>query len=491
MLVASYCIDHRACMHLDIFTHALHVLCHFIITHITAALICILCTLVAAGCAPRASLMPADRSRLQTVKSLFTVRASDFCNSSDAQSLPARPSPPLLAPAPSFASPIVCDINSSLPGHDNFDEAFGRAIREHLAPWLKSRRPMDLRTLHQHLTRSGLVPWCRLQTCLIRGRIYVRAFGRSKEPGRFTAESLGASRQHAALLGFAELLRSQQRLARVDVCISLNCQDRPAIHKPPLNPRNYSEGTVGHCQRLRLLSRSGSPRVDMLCNMSLALQRIKQPPALALSYMTTDDHHDVPWPDYLHWGKPQHHVAHWQTMRDAILQQSRLLPYTSRQPRMLYASKLMHTDRSVAGRLRNFFFQYMPLRFHFTRHCLERCTEASGTAQGEEFLDLEWEPGRALSRLYAEAAAQRTEETAARSVAHRTARQEQDDAHNEGGGIQRRGEDGRGSERLSGDPMLGLSAPQFTYKCQYQAILMLQGRSAWLDHFLMELVCLL
>jgi len=196
--------------------------------------------------------------------------------------------------------------------------------------------------------------------------------------------------------------------------------------------------------------------------------------------MSSLDHYDVPWPDYLFAGKPPSGIPSWRVLHADLLQHARRLPYAERFDRMLYASKLMHTDRSVPKDARAFFASYMPLRHSFTRQCLEQCglsqgstprvaaasgldaTASAGGPRDFSSLDLEFEPGKAMASL--------------RGIA----------------GLGSNGSAG-GSPVAIGDPGRsdGSAAAgwQFKYKCTYQSILLLQGRSAWLDHFKMEMAC--
>jgi len=162
---------------------------------------------------------------------------------------------------------------------------------------------------------------------------------------------------------------------------------------------------------------------------------MRQRPALVLSYMSSLDHFDVPWPDYLFWGRPASRTASWASVLDAILAEADSVPFSSRLRRTLYASKLLVRDN-------NFFRMYMPLRRAFALNCLYNCTHAPSR------LDAEVNVSAVLSSLDKQ----------------------------------------RASGALGGADHQ-LASHQFRYKCWYRSLLILNGRSAWLDHFKADVAC--
>lgn len=201
--------------------------------------------------------------------------------------------------------------------------------------------------------------WCRLHICLVNGRLFVRAYARDKSPGTFRTEHLSGTRHAAALLHLAQMLADDQvastepQLASTTVCFSISCGDRPCVGRPALL-RGITNLTSGRCDRPHKLSGN----LSVPCAQHARRKDMRVP--LVFSYMSSVDHHDVPWPDYLFAGKPQSGVPRWSVLRRALLKHSSQLPYHLRDERMLYASKLMHTDRSVRREARTFFAQCGP-----------------------------------------------------------------------------------------------------------------------------------
>ena len=177
-----------------------------------------------------------------------------------------------------------------------------------------------------------------------------------------------------------------KRHAIPNVCVTLSCSDRPVVPKRSV--------------------------------------RRRQPP-LILSYMTSRDHFDVPWPDYLFWGRPASQAAAWSTVHKAVLNEAGRLPFHQRLRRTLYASKPLTQDL-------NYYKMYQPLRRAYTLSCLYNCSAPSD-------LDVEGDVPQVLSRL--------------RQLS-------QDEAHH---------------------------SYQYRYKCWYDSLLLMNGRSAWLDHFKADL----
>jgi len=441
----------------------------------------------------------AESRFLHALASNFTTPSTEFCKQRHSVGGTRRRHEPPVAVSQkpqrdvdSTPQADECATEASVPR--NFEQAFGQAIRRSLSPWAGCPA-LTLSDLRRHFEVGA--PWCRLQVCLVRGELLVRAFGRGKDDkdgkdgsggggGKLSVEYLGAERQHAALLGLAELLEVAPQLRELAVCVAFNCQDRPSAHgrtdpPPPSATRN---GTKHLPSKLAESIASASAAATALGAAPQAwCQWRPEPPPLLLSYMTSLDHWDVPWPDYLFWGldapldapQKKRAVADWATVRASVLRAADAqLPHASRARELLYCSKLMHTDeaRNPDRGLRGFYHAYMPLREAFTSRCLETCgalltrppaphepsgapsaaaaadaarADADADADADAGFDLEFQPDGAFSALR-----QHHSELWRRTWAH------------------------------------GL---QFTYKCQYRSLLLLQGRSAWLDHLKMELAC--
>ena len=222
------------------------------------------------------------------------------------------------------SSETACDAAASTPA--TFEEAYGVFVERSLAPW--ARWPhAGVRELDEDFDAAP--PWCRVQLCVIRGELHVRAFRYENRSGRLhlTKERIDGGRQTAFVLGYAALLRQHRLLP--DGCVLLSCSDRPIFSR-------------------RVRQRSGRPR-------------------MVLSYMTSADHHDLTWPDYLFWGRPGSHSASWPSVYNATLTDADALPFSQRLDRTLYASKLVTEDTT-------FFRNYMPLRREYAMRCLFNCS---------------------------------------------------------------------------------------------------------------------
>ena len=121
-------------------------------------------------------------------------------------------------------------------------------------------------------------------------------------------------------------------------------------------------------------------------------------------------------------------VEPWDAVRSGIIEQAGRIPYARRRKRMLYASSIVPDDSAT------FEARMKPIRQEFVRQCLRRCASRRHVAS---FVDVEhWD------------------ENATRVL--------------------------RELKQASAEGARGL---QFSYKCLYHSILVLQGRSAWLDHW--------
>ena len=116
-----------------------------------------------------------------------------------------------------------CPVDRAKPS--SFEEAFEKEIRTHLSPWASSMIGMS--QINYHLLHAA--SWCREQACIAGGRLFLRGWRRSgAKAGAAVSEYLSESRHHAAILGLAQVL---QRHRVDDVCVTINCQDRPAVHR--------------------------------------------------------------------------------------------------------------------------------------------------------------------------------------------------------------------------------------------------------------------
>ena len=178
--------------------------------------------------------------------SLPTIRhalAHSLCNSTSPTHTPDVSEVAARSCAPEAAEPST------------FDDAFGAAIRQRVSPWNASR--MHMHTIYSDFLHAA--EWCRVQLCTVKGRIFVRGWRQSAaRPDVAVPEFLAGGRHHAATLGFAAAL--QQHRDVVNVCVTVNCQDRPAV------PRHRSASQAAWPDR--------------------------QAP-LILSYVSSDDHMDV------------------------------------------------------------------------------------------------------------------------------------------------------------------------------------------------------
>ena len=132
-------------------------------------------------------------------------------------------------------------------------------------------------------------------------------------------------------------------------------------------------------------------------------------------------------------------VRAWDDVRRAIVDQADRVAYAARVDRMLYASSVVPNDGSFEARMK-------PLRQEFVRRCLiKRCASRGEVAS---FVDI-----------------QRFDANATRAM--------------------------RDGLRPAGSTSSSKSqhSLQFSSKCFYRSILVLQGRSAWLDHWKMDLAC--
>ena len=205
----------------------------------------------------------------------------------------------------------------------DFDQAFGPAIRAALLPWNNSIISMQM--LHTQLMFAA--PWCRVQACVVRAKLYVRGWRRSSaRPGPLLRETLIGSRQYAAILGIAGVL---ERHDVGDVCVTINCQDRPAV------PAGFLKSAASTTRPLPGRTHQSGPT--------------KRP--LLLSYMSSVDHLDVPWPDYLFWGRKAKVVGPWEETRTSILEQSRQVAYKSRE-NMIYGASVVLDGPTFESRMK-------------------------------------------------------------------------------------------------------------------------------------------
>ena len=413
-----------------------------------------------------------------------------------------------------------CATEASVPR--TFEKAYGEAIRRSLSPWAGCPA-MTLAELRRHFETGA--PWCRAQVCLVSGELHVLAFSRSKDgDGKLGVEYLGAERQHAALLGLAELLELTPQLREISVCVTFNCQDRPAAHgrndppeprSPMRSPRRNGSKAMPSKLAAAAAAAAASATTTGAAPSAWCKWRPESPPLL-LSYMTSLDHWDVPWPDYLFWGldAPQKKkaVADWATVRASVLRAAdEQLPYASRPREMLYCSKLMHTDeiRNPDRGMRGFYHAYMPLREAFTARCLETCgglltrpppqqqqqqLQQQQQQQQQQQLQQQERQQQARRRTAARGAAAAVDAVGAANVAAHGYAEAEADADADAGEFDLEYQPDRAFLALRQyHPELWrrtwARGWQFTYKCQYRSLLILQGRSAWLDHLKMELAC--
>ena len=221
----------------------------------------------------------------------------------------------------------TCEAKASVPS--TFGAAYGSEIQRQLRPW--AGRRLNLAMLRKHLDAPA--PWCRLQVCVINRRLVLRAFTMRNESTpreRLQPEYLQASRIHAALLELAEMLATAEatRLSKSAACVTLSCGDRPCVSRPPLYP-GTGNLTTGRCDR-----RDGSGLNSELRARCVEVReqhrRKREGPPLILSYMSSLDHYDVPWPDYLFAGKPPSGIPSWRVLHADLLQHARRLPYAER-----------------------------------------------------------------------------------------------------------------------------------------------------------------
>jgi len=281
--------------------------------------------------------------------------------------------------------------------------AFDDKIKEWLSPW---RGTVGLLSAMERSFWGGLRPWCRVFACVVNGELHVRALEAKTRDGKLCApESIHIQRAAAALIGLANTLR---RFPIPDVCVMLSCQDRPIQIARPYGSKLNPSST----------------------------------PPLAFAYMSSADHFDVPWPDYLFAGMPSKHIGPWDVASAQIQKYSDSIPFMQRRPLQLYAQapqKQLALDTLAQSRLDRSVkppahYGYHPLRLDFTNQCVRNCS-------------------RAAQHLFLEVQA---------------------------------------SQILSGK--LGLKPNEITgahlgAKCAYQSILVMNGRSAWLDHFPHDLSC--
>ena len=165
-------------------------------------------------------------------------------------------------------------------------------------------------------------------------------------------------------------------------------------------------------------------------------------PPLAFAYMSSRDHFDVPWPDYLFAGMPGKHIGPWEIASAQIQSYSDRTPFLQRHPHQLYAQAPQdekNLDQLARSRLDSNVmppghYGYHPLRMDFELQCVRNCSRAA------RHLFVETQAGPLLS------------------------------------------------------DKLGLKTNEITgahlgAKCAYQSILVMNGRSAWLDHFPHDLSC--
>ncbi|KAL1500627.1 hypothetical protein AB1Y20_013279 [Prymnesium parvum] len=309
-----------------------------------------------------------------------------------------RDDPPLAS-----SSEPASSCTAPLGEPSSFEEAFGAAISRRLQPW--NATWMGMQHINQQLLMAA--EWCRVQLCVVHGRLYLRGWWRSRAAASpLMRENLGGFRHHTAILGLAETLK---RHAVEDVCITINCQDRPSVWKYMSVPRpGRSAGAPPMIVPVRW-GRLGAP--------------------LLLSYMSSKDHLDVPWPDYLFWGRTSKLVAPWEVVLRGITDESARVPYRARLRRAVYSASVPQSNKSFEARMK-------PLRQEFVRRCLSRCD--GGLAP---LVDMEKPWDEAMARLIRE-------------------------------GLKN-----------------GTGSLQFNKNCHYRSIVQLQGRSAWLDHWKMDLAC--
>ena len=204
-------------------------------------------------------------------------------------------------PTPSSrSSSPVCDL---LPPATHA-EAFGARLTEAFEPWRVGGLPVS--ALSDGFAQ--MKPWCRVWMCVIGGQIYVKAWRR--EGSDFKPELISGTRHTSALLGLAGTAR---RHKLPDVCALHSCLDMPIV-----------------------------PRVESaLAPLVLSPPPPPPPPPspspLVLSFLSSDDHYDVPWPDYKHWGLPSANVPPWGNVRAAVLRAADALPFAARS-RQLFAN---------------------------------------------------------------------------------------------------------------------------------------------------------
>lgn len=203
----------------------------------------------------------------------------------DVQHVLTRPAMPLCqdtgtsrfsSATPSVRDDTACRLDTQTA---SFDEAFGDAIRSSLAPW--NSTVMTMQTINMQLLFAAA--WCRCQLCIVRGKLYLRGWRRSAaKPGVPSAEFLNGSRHHAAILGLAAMLR---RHDVGNVCVTINCQDRPAAWKYYHAPSSAGAAAT-----------KGSNTLEK----PVAVPPSRHGRPLLLSYMSSKDHWDVPCTQFEH-----------------------------------------------------------------------------------------------------------------------------------------------------------------------------------------------
>ena len=291
------------------------------------------------------------------------------------------------------------------PEHGSFEQSpWGPLLRRVLAPWSGGGGGggAPRQSLHDAVgAYHARANWCRLMTCIVNGSLWVRA-------DRHDASRLiMAYRTSSFLLGLATLL--QRHPALPDVCLVHSCMDVPSV------PAAHDAPPV-------------------------------------LGYTSADGFADVPWPDYLHWGRPESLVSPWDLARRDILGHAAALPFEERLNRAIY-------DASAPSRLPE-----KPLRVAFEKRCLAECGAEHHAAAAVR-------PAANVSR-----ARRSGREGGATDVELRWAEVERQFQL---------------AARLSSNvsDVAGQGSWQFRYKCHYKAILALQGTSVWLDRWPQILSC--
>jgi hypothetical protein len=209
------------------------------------------------------------------------------------QRRPQRTPEPLPQPSDQSGS-AACDLQAPASHAEAFDARLTAAFK----PWQGSS---SLSALSDGF--SAMRPWCRVWACVIRGQLYVKGWRR--EGSDFKAELLSGNRHASFLLG---LVGTLQRHKLPDVCALHSCLDMPLVRRP-------------------------APHASV--------------PPLVLSFMSSDDHRDVPWPDYKHWGLPSTRtmvgVPPWGDVREAVLRAADARPYAARRGQ-LFANTAVGED---------------------------------------------------------------------------------------------------------------------------------------------------